>query len=153
MQFAGPPRRYSKRLLERSNWNLDECIHRLRFICKDFNYRGTYYKMESLNELCMGIIQIFEYIENNPKEFNMKMDKMFDSIYITMDRFIQEIDDMKNKKIVAKVTLKLADDNVVCMRYFQSLVRGYWQKRIASIPNNKLNDDVLWMISGFVVQK
>jgi hypothetical protein len=149
MQFALPPRRYSKRLLERSNWDLVECIHQLGLICKDFNHFGKHYKMELLNELCMGFLQIFEYLENNPKRFDLKMDNLFDIIYFTMDRFVQEIDDMKNEKTVAKVTIQLADDNVVFMRYFQSLVRGYWQKRISSIPNNKLNDDVLWVISGF----
>jgi hypothetical protein len=56
---------------------------------------------------------------------------------------------MKNKNEFDKISIKLADKNIVFMRYIQSLVRENWQKRIASIPKNKLNDDVLWLISGF----
>ena len=149
MQFAVPPRRYSKRVLERFNWDLDKYINQILVIFKHFSRCHKDHKMVLLDALCMWVLQMFDYLENNPEKFNLKTDKLFDTIYFSMERLSQEINSMKNKNEFDKISIKLADKNIVFMRYIQSLVRENWQKRIASIPKNKLNDDVLWLISGF----
>ena len=148
MQFAVPPRRYSKRVLER-DW--DKYINQslVNFKHMHFSHSDKHHKMELFDALCIWYLKMFEYLENNLKKFNLKIDNLFDTIYFRMERLTQEIDDMKNKNDFDKVTLKMAEENVVFMCYIQSLIRGHWKKRIASIPNNILNDDVLWLISEF----
>jgi hypothetical protein len=150
MQFAVPPRRYSKRVLEWSEWDLDKYINQFLVILKHISHSDKHdKKMILLDALCMRVLQLFEYLKNNPKKFNLKTDNLFDVIYFSMERLTQEIDDMKNKNEFSKVSMKLADKNIMFIRYIQSLIQELWQKRIASIPKNKLNDDVLWLISGF----